>query len=90
VYNATDESELMMGEYFDQVADAYALPRAPRVSRAEAQRTLPETSLSFMSESRRLSNARVRKELRVRLHYRTVADFLARAPSNLGEQQRVA
>jgi nucleoside-diphosphate-sugar epimerase len=78
VYIASDESELMMGEYFDRVADAYDLPRAPRVSRAEAQRVLPEASLSFMSESRRLSSERMRRELRVRLRYRTVADFLGR------------
>ena len=32
--------------------------------------------LSFMRESRRLSNARMKRELRVRLRYPTVADFL--------------
>lgn len=77
VYIASDESELMMGEYFDAVADAYALPRPTRVTREQAQRMLSEMTLSFMSESRRLSGARMRKELRVHLHHRTVGEFLA-------------
>jgi nucleoside-diphosphate-sugar epimerase len=77
VYHASDDSHLKMGEYFDQVADALRLPRVPRVSRSEAQRVLPESLLSFMNESRRLTNQRMKRELRVKLHYPTVAAFLA-------------
>jgi hypothetical protein len=33
--------------------------------------------LSFMSESRRLANARLKRELRVRLRFATVAEGLA-------------
>jgi hypothetical protein len=36
VYNVVDDSDLKMAEYFDRVADAFALPRPPRISRAEA------------------------------------------------------
>ena len=77
VYHASDDSHLNMGGYFGAVADAFGLPRPPRVSRAEAQRVLPETLLSFMNESRRLNNRRMKRELRVRLHYPAVADMLA-------------
>jgi nucleoside-diphosphate-sugar epimerase len=77
VYHASDDSQLKMGEYFDSVADAFSLPRIPRVSRAEAQRVLPESLLSFMNESRRLTNRRLKAELKVRLRYPTVADTLA-------------
>jgi nucleoside-diphosphate-sugar epimerase len=77
VYHASDDSQLKMGEYFDSVADAFGLPRVPRISRAEAQRVLPETLLSFMNESRRLTNRRMKQELKVKLHYPTVADLLA-------------
>ncbi|MBI2287104.1 MAG: NAD-dependent epimerase/dehydratase family protein [Nitrosomonadales bacterium] len=77
VYHASDDSQLKMGEYFDAVADASGLPHPPRVSRAEAQRVLPETLLSFINESRRLTNRRMKRELRVRLHYPAVADMLA-------------
>ncbi len=77
VYHASDDSQLKMGEYFDSVADAFGLPRVPRISRAEAQSLLPETLLSFMNESRRLTNRRMTRELGIELRYPTVADFLA-------------
>lgn len=77
VYHASDDSHLKMGEYFDLVADAYHLPRVPRINRAEAQRVLPEMLLSFMNESRRLTNQRMKRELKVKLRYPTVADMLA-------------
>ena len=77
VYHASDDSQLKMGEYFDAVADAFGLPHPPRVSRIEAQRVLPETLLSFINESRRLNNRRMKRELKVRLRYPAVADMLA-------------
>jgi nucleoside-diphosphate-sugar epimerase len=77
VYHASDDSQLKMGEYFDLVADAYRLPRVPRISREEAQKVLPETLLSFMNESRRLDNRRMKRELKIKLRYPTVADMLA-------------
>lgn len=73
-YNATDDAEMRMGEYFDLVADRFDLPRAPRISRAEAQSTLSPVQLSFMSESRRLSNQRIKKELKAQLRFPQVAD----------------
>ena len=76
-YNASDDSEMKMGDYLDAVADAHRLRRPPRITRAKAQRMLPDSLLSFMSESRRLSNERMKKELKVRLRYPTVADLLA-------------
>jgi nucleoside-diphosphate-sugar epimerase len=75
-YNASDDSELKMGDYFDLAADLYGLPRPPRVARAAAQEQLPLMLLSFMGESRRLDNTRLKKELRVRLRYPTVASGL--------------
>lgn len=76
-YHACDDSQLKMGDYFDAVADALGLPHVPRISRAEARRVLPETLLSFMGESRRLTNQRMKQELKVRLRYPTVTDMLA-------------
>ena len=78
VYHASDDSESKMGDYFDAVADAHRLPRPQRITRAEAQRSSPEALLSFMNESRRLTNERLKDELKVRLRYPTVADLLAR------------
>ncbi|MGN2392982.1 NAD-dependent epimerase/dehydratase family protein [Pelomicrobium sp. G1] len=72
VYNVSDDSELRMGDYFDRVADRRGLARPPRIRRGEAPGRIPETLLSFMNESRRLVNARMKRELRLKLRYPTV------------------
>lgn len=74
VYNISDDSEMKMGEWFDFVADRYGLPRPPRISRAEAQARISPLLLSFMSESRRLSNGNMKAALQVRLRYPTVRE----------------
>jgi nucleoside-diphosphate-sugar epimerase len=76
-YNASDDSRLRMGEYFDLVADAFGLPRPPRVSRSEAAGRLTAMTISFMDESRRLENRRIKRELGVRLRYPDVGRGLA-------------
>ena len=78
-YNASDDSRIRMADYFDLVADRFGLPRVPRLSRHEAEEQLSPLQLSFMSESRRLLNQRVKKELRVRLRYSEVGDGIAAA-----------
>jgi nucleoside-diphosphate-sugar epimerase len=75
-YNACDDTHMKMAAYFDLVADAAGLARPPRLSRAELERTMPPLRLSFMSESRRLVNTRIKRELRARLIYPQVQDFL--------------
>ena len=77
VYHTVDDSALKMGDYFDQVANAFKLPRPPRVPRAELSKQVSPMLLSFMSESRRLSNQRMKTELGVRLRFPAVSDLLA-------------
>jgi nucleoside-diphosphate-sugar epimerase len=77
VYNAVDDTEMKMGDYFDAVADAFGLARPPRLSRAELAAQSTPLRLSFMSESRRIGNRRLLTELGVRLRYRTVQAALA-------------
>ena len=77
VYHTVDDSDLKMGEYFDQVAAAFGLPLPPRLPRAELAKSVSPMLLSFMSESRRLSNSRMKSELGVRLRWPTVSDCLA-------------
>lgn len=84
VYNAVDDSEMKMGEYFDAVADAFGLARPPRLARAELAAQSSPLRLSFMSESRRIGNGRLRQELGVRLRYPTVAAALAEFRSGSG------
>jgi nucleoside-diphosphate-sugar epimerase len=76
VVHASDDTVLKMGEYFDAVADAYGLERPPRITRVQAETQIEPMLLSFMRESRRLMNQRMKRELRVQLHYPTVGDFL--------------
>jgi nucleoside-diphosphate-sugar epimerase len=76
VYNVNDDSQLLMGEYFDMAAELYGLAHPPRISRAQAQTELSAMQLSFMSESRRLVNTRMKRELRLQLRYAKVEDGL--------------
>lgn len=71
-----DDSELRMGDYFDLAASLSGLPPPPRISRAEAEAQFTPLQRSFMSESRRLDNRRLKRELRLRLRYPTVAEGL--------------
>ena len=74
--NACDDTELRMGDYFDLAADLFSFARPPRVSFAEAQAQLSPMQLSFMAESRRLVNRRLKGELRLVLRHPTVAEGL--------------
>jgi len=72
VVHVSDDTELKMGDYFDLAADLAGLPRPPRITREQARTELTPMLLSFMSESRRLVNDRLKRELRVDLRYPTV------------------
>ena len=90
-YNATDDAEMKMGGWFDMVADAHQLPRPPRVTWEEAGQRIAPILLSFMSESRRLANVRMKRELRVRLAYPTPQVLLAAVvPRQLKKQLPLA
>ena len=77
IYNVNDDTTLKMGDYFDLAAELMGLPKPPRVSRTSATEALPLMLLSFMSESRRLDNTRMKRELRLRLAYPTVREGLS-------------
>ena len=73
ITNTSDDTDLKMGDYFDLAADLYGLPRPPRLARQAAAAQLPAMQLSFMSESRRLDNRRLKTELCLKLRYPTVS-----------------
>ena len=77
-YNVADDAELKMGAWFDAVADAFRLPRPPRIAWEEAEQRMAPQLLSFMSESRRLSNRRMKRELRLVLRYPEPQTLLTR------------
>lgn len=72
LYNAVDDSGLMMGDWFDVVADHLGLPRPPRLAREAVLAAVTPAMRSFLAESRRLANRRIKDELRFRLRYPTV------------------
>jgi nucleoside-diphosphate-sugar epimerase len=77
VYNVNDDSQLLMGDYFDMAAGMYGLAKPPRINRVQAQTELPAMQLSFMSESRRMVNTRMKRELRLQLRYPDTKSGLA-------------
>lgn len=76
IWHACDDTELKMGDYFDLAARLCGLPPPRRISREEARAQLSPMLLSFMSESRRLDNRRMKRELRVALRYPDVTTGL--------------
>lgn len=90
-YNVTDDAQMKMGSWMDAIADAFHLPRPPRVTWDEAEQRIAPMLLSFMSESRRLANRRMKEELRVRLAFPTPQVMLAKvAPRELKKQLALA
>jgi nucleoside-diphosphate-sugar epimerase len=82
VIHASDDSELKMGDYFDLAAELHGLPRPPRITHEQAAQQMSPVQLSFMGESRRLVNERLKNELRLKLRYPTVREGLT-APISL-------
>jgi len=76
VLNVCDDTMLKMGDYFDLAADLCGMPRPRRVGLEQARAELSPMQLSFIGESRRLRNDRLKRELRLRLRYPTVSQGL--------------
>ena len=72
VVHACDDTDLKMADYFDLAADLEGVPRPRRITREQAALELSPLLLSFMSESRRLKNKRLKTELKLTLRYPTV------------------
>ena len=78
-YNVCDNSQMKMGDWFDLAARLCGLPCPPRMPRAEAEAALPALQMSFLRESRRLTNQRLKRELRLKLRYPTMSFFQSTA-----------
>ena len=70
--HVSDDSDMAMGDYYELVADLHGLPRPPRLPREALEQALGPMAMSFLAESRRLINRRLKTELRVALRYPTV------------------
>ncbi|MCA1926134.1 MAG: SDR family oxidoreductase [Thiobacillus sp.] len=85
LYHAVDARPLKMADWFDSCADAFGLPRPPRVKRAQAEQVLSEALLSFLRESRQLCNGRTVRELRLKYRYPTSDDLLREVRRTRGQ-----
>jgi nucleoside-diphosphate-sugar epimerase len=74
--HVNDDSAMKTGEYLDRVADRCGLPRVPRLSRGDFALQASPLQMSFLSESRRLDNTRLKRELKLTLRYPTIDDAL--------------
>ena len=83
IFNACDDTELKMADWLDLVADHAGLPRPRRITREVAAQCISASLLSFMGESRRLVNRKLKEVLGVRLQFPTVHEGL-RHESALG------
>lgn len=89
VYNVSDGHPSTMTDYFNRVADAAGLARPPQITMAEAGAQLSEGMRSYLVESKRLDNRRMREELGVEPQYPDLAQGLAAcvAAEAAGEDQ---
>lgn len=69
IYNATDGQPTPMGAAYRAIAQRLGLPAPPTISRADAERDWSDMRLSFLRESRRLDNRRLREQLGLTLQY---------------------
>lgn len=76
--NVSDDSHQRVGEHLDRVAALAGLLPVPRLTREQAAQQLSPMQLSFLGESRRLVNARLKRELRVRLRYPNIEEAFRR------------
>ena len=76
IYNIVDDSNMKLGDYLDLIADYYHLPRPERLPFKQIEKHLNQAQISFLKESRRIECVRWQKELKTKIYYKNVQDFL--------------
>jgi len=72
IYNASDGHPVSTEEFYNIMADLMLLPPPPAISLTEARERMSSLRLSFIEESRRVDNSRLRKDLGYQYRYPTV------------------
>ena len=88
IYNISDGHPSTMTDYFNRVADALHLQRPPQISLAQAHTELSSGMQSYLSESKRLDNRRMREELGMIPRYPDLASGLAACVSEDAHRQK--
>ncbi|MEN8169258.1 MAG: SDR family oxidoreductase [Pseudomonadota bacterium] len=76
IYNVSDGHPSTMSQYFNAVADALGLPRPVAITMEQAQQQLSPAMIAYLTESRRLDNSKLLKELGITLKYPDLATGL--------------
>ena len=76
IYHACDGHPGTMTDYFKQVARKAGLPPPKEISLAEGEKSLSAGMMSYMRESRRLSNTKTLRELDLKLAYPSLQEGL--------------
>ncbi len=76
IFNVCDGQKSSMTEYFTAVADLHKLPRPKQISMEEAEREMNPLMLSYLKESRRMDNRKMREKLGIELLYPTLDEGL--------------
>ncbi len=74
--HVSDDAQMKMGDYYSEVAKWFELPPPVRMPLAELKSHLSPMQMSFLVESRRLDNQRMKKSLGLRLRYPTPKEGL--------------
>ncbi len=85
IYNVTDGSPMNSTEFLLRVAREAGLPEPPQISMDEAQLVLSPSRLSFLNESRQVSNRRMLHELKVQLRYADVDEGIRQSLAEEGQ-----
>ena len=76
IYNVTDGHPSTMTDYFQMVARYAGLEPLPEIDMQTAERELSTGMLSYLRESRKISNTKLMRTIGVPLRYPTLADGL--------------
>lgn len=77
VFNVSDGHPSSMSDYFLKVAQALNLPEPEQISLDECKQRFSSNMISYLTESKRISNQLMQEELGVRLKYPTLEQGLA-------------
>jgi hypothetical protein len=72
VINMVDDSDIKAGDWLEYVATKHNLIMPIRMNRETLIQNIDEARLSFLSESRRIKNVRLKKEWKIKLKYPNV------------------
>ncbi len=78
VYNTVDDEPLTVLQFYTLLAQHFGLPVPTTLPFDQLKQHLSPMSLSFLSESRRLHNHRIKQELNLQWYYPNVRSFLER------------